>query len=125
MTLLLSCFNDSFNHFIKSGDGAMGVSSALGGGAAFAGGTGDRAVEEEPDPLDGTTTDPVEEEGVIDKRPRDGVAMAAADDFPLAPTVVHAPPVDGVVGVAYTEDIRSEWLTHRIGIAPTLFVVSA
>jgi hypothetical protein len=120
----LSCFNESFNHFMKSGDGATGVSSALGGGVAFAGGTGERALEVVPDPLDGAAIDPVEE-GVIGRRPTEGVAIGIAVVFPLEPTVVHAPPVDRVAGVAYTQDIPSEWLIHRTGIAQTLFVVSA
>jgi hypothetical protein len=84
---------------MKSGDGATGVSSALGGGVAFAGGTGERALEVVPDPLDGAAIDPVEE-GVIGRRPTEGVAIGIAVVFPLEPTVVHAPPVDRVAGVA-------------------------
>lgn len=123
--MLLSCFNESFNHFIKSGDGATGVSSALGGGAAFAGGTGERAVEVLPDPLGGAATDP-EEEGVIGRRPTEGATIAAAVVFPLEPTVVHAPPVDRVAEVAYAQDIQSDRLIHQLGsTAQTLFVVSA
>lgn len=102
LTLLFSCFSESFNHFIKSGDGATGVSSALGGGITFAGGAGERTVDVVPDPLDGTATDPVE--GGIGGRPTEGVAIAAAVVFPLEPTVVHAPPV--TAGVAYTQDIQ-------------------
>lgn len=83
------------------------MSSALGGGATFTGGAGERTVEVVPDPLDGTATDPVE--GSIGDRPTEGVAIAAAAVFPLAPTVVHAPPVEGV---AYMQNIRSESLTH-------------
>lgn len=75
------------------------MSSTLGGGVTFAGGTGERAVEVVPVPLDGTATGPVEE-GAIGRRPTEGVAIAAAVVFPLAPTVVHAPPVDRAAGVA-------------------------
>jgi hypothetical protein len=106
---------------MKSGDGATGVSSTLGGEITFAGGAGERTVDAVPDPLDGTAADPVE--GGIGGRPTEGVARAAAAVFPLAPTVVHAPPV--TAGVAYTQDIRSESLAHRIRIAQTLFVDSA
>ena len=125
LTLLFNCFNESFNHFIKSGDGATGVSSALGGGITFAGGADERAIDVVPDPLDGTATGPVE--GGIGSRPTGGVAMTAAVVFPLAPTVVHAPPVED--GVAYSQDIKSgvaypsNWdrtnLVHGFGICTT------
>jgi hypothetical protein len=95
----------------------------LGWGVTFAGGAGERAVDVVPDPLDGTAIDPAE--GGIGGRPTEGVAIATAVVFPLEPTVVHAPPVDRVAGVAYTQDIQLEPLTHRTGIAQTLFVVSA
>ena len=65
MTLLLSCFNESFNHFIKSGDGATGASSTLGvAGGAFAGGAGDRVEEVVMVPLEEDTAGPIEEDGV-------------------------------------------------------------
>jgi hypothetical protein len=121
LTLLFSCFNESFNHFIKSGDGATGVSSTLGGEITFAGGAGERAVDAVPDPLDGTATDPAE--GGTGGRPTEGVAIATAVVLPLEPTVVHAPPV--TAGVAYTQDIQLDPLTRRTGTAQTLLVVSA
>jgi hypothetical protein len=67
LTLLLSCLSESFNHFMKSGDGAIGASSALGvTGFTFVGGTGERAEEVAVVPLEGEdTTDPTEDDEVI------------------------------------------------------------
>jgi hypothetical protein len=52
---------------MKSGDGAMGASSALGAtGVVFAGGAGERAEEVAVLPLDDEgTTDPTEDDEVI------------------------------------------------------------
>ena len=101
LTLLLSCFSESFSHFMKSGDGATGVSSTLGGvEGPFAGGAGERAVAAETVPLD-EATDPMDEDGVIVGRPAGDAATTAADAFPLAPTVVHAPPTNEAAEFAY------------------------
>jgi len=79
---------------MKSGDGATGVSSTLGGAEGpFAGGAGERVAAAETVPLD-EATDPMDEDGVIVGRPAGDAATTAAVAFPLAPTVVHAPPVD-------------------------------
>lgn len=94
LTLVLSCFSESFNHFMKSGDGATGVSSTLGGAEgpfAGAGGAGERVAAAETVPLD-EATDPMDEDGVIVGRPAGDAATTVAVTFPLAPTVVHAPP---------------------------------
>ena len=78
---------------MKSGDGATGVSSCLGEAEGpFAGGAGKRvaavvAVLDE-------ATDPMDADGVTVGRPTGDAAPAAAVDFPLNPTVVHAPPPD-------------------------------
>src|SRR5712691_10189958 len=92
LTLVLSCFSESFSHFMKSGDGATGVSSTLGAAEGpFAGGAGERVAAAETVPLD-EATDPIDEDGVIVGRPAGDAATTAAVAFPLAPTVVHAPP---------------------------------
>ena len=101
LTLLLSCFSESFNHFMKSGDGATGVSSTLGEvEGPFASGAGERVVAAETVPLD-EATDPIDEDGVIVGRPAGDAATTAADDFPLAPTVVHAPPAGEAAEFVY------------------------
>jgi len=100
LTLLLSCFSESFSHFMNSGDGATGVSSTLGAaGGPFAGGAAERRVEGTT-PLD-EATDPMDDDGVKVGRPAEDAATMAAVAFPLAPTVVHAPPTDGAVELAY------------------------
>jgi hypothetical protein len=77
---------------MKSGDGATGVSSALGATEGpFIGGTGKRVAAV---PL-GETADPTEVDGVNVGRPAGDAATAAAVAFPLEPTVVHAPPANG------------------------------
>ena len=76
---------------MKSGDGATGVSSGLGAAEGpFAGGAGKRVAVVVAVPLD-EATDPMDADGVTVGRPAADAAIAAAD-FPLAPTVVHAPP---------------------------------
>jgi hypothetical protein len=68
---------------MKSGDGATGVSSALGAAEGpFVGGAGKRVAAVVAVPLD-EATDPMDADGVTVRRP------AAAADLP---TVVHAPP---------------------------------
>ena len=80
---------------MKSGDGATGVSSALGATEGpFAGDTGKRVTAVVAVPL-GEATDPMDVDGVNVGRPAGEAATAAAVAFPLAPTVVHAPPTDG------------------------------
>lgn len=76
---------------MKSGDGATGVSSALGAAEGpFAGGAGKRVAVAVVVPLDGAT-DPTDVDGVTVGRPAEDAATAAAVAFPLEPTVVHAP----------------------------------
>jgi hypothetical protein len=76
---------------MKSGDGATGVSSGLGAAeGTFAGGAGKRVAAVEAVPLDEATG----ADGVTVGRPAGDAATAAAVDFPLAPTVVHAPAPD-------------------------------
>jgi hypothetical protein len=80
---------------MKSGDGATGVSSALGTtGGPFAGDTGTRVAAVVTVPLD-EATDPTDVDGVNVGRPVGDAATEAAVVFPLAPTVVHAPPTNG------------------------------
>jgi len=77
---------------MKSGDGATGVSSALGGAEGpFAGGAGKREAAVVTVPLD-EATDPMDADGATVGRPAGDAATAAAVTFPLAPTVDHAPP---------------------------------
>jgi hypothetical protein len=77
---------------MKSGEGATGVSSGLGAAEGpFAGGTGMRTTAVVAVPL-GEDTDPMDVDGVNVGRPAGDAATAAAVVFPLAPTVVHAPP---------------------------------
>lgn len=77
---------------MKSGDGATGVSSALGAAEGpFAG--GGRVAAAVAVPLD-EATDPMDADGVTVGRPAGDAATAAAVPFPLAPIVVHAPPPD-------------------------------
>jgi hypothetical protein len=79
---------------MKSGDGATGVSSALGAAEGpFAGGAGKRVAAVVAVPLD-EATDPIDADGVTVGRPAGDTATAAAAGFPLEPTVVHAPPPD-------------------------------
>jgi len=80
---------------MKSGDGATGVSSGLRAAEGpFAGGGGKRvAAVAAAVPLD-EDTDPMDADGATVGRPAGDAATAAAVDFPLAPTVVHAPPPD-------------------------------
>ena len=86
---------------MKSGDGATGVSSTLGAAEGpFAGGAGERVATAEMVPLD-EATDPMDEDGVIVGRPAGDAATTAAAAFPLAPTVVHAPPTDDTAEFAY------------------------
>jgi len=83
---------------MKSGDGATGVSSTLGAAIGpFAGGAGERMAAAVTVDLD-ETTDPTDEEGVTVGRPAGDAVETAAAAFPLAPTVVHAPPADEAVG---------------------------
>jgi hypothetical protein len=77
---------------MKSGDGAIGVSSAFGAVEAPFGGGGRVAVVVAV-PLD-EATDPMDADGVTVGRPAGDAATAAAVAFPLAPIVVHAPPPD-------------------------------
>jgi hypothetical protein len=80
---------------MKSGDGATGVSTALGATEGpFAGDTGKRAAAVVTVPLD-AATDPTDVDGVNVGRPAGDAATVAAVVFPLAPTVVHAPPTEG------------------------------
>ena len=79
---------------MKSDDGTTGVSSALGAvEGPFAGGAGKRVVAVVAVPLD-EVTDPMDAAGVTVGRPAGDAATPAAVDFPLAPTVVHAPAPD-------------------------------
>jgi len=71
------------------------VSSALGATEdPFASGTGMRVAAVVTVPL-GEDTDPTDVDGVNVGRPAGDAATAAAVVFPLAPTVVHAPPTGG------------------------------
>ena len=98
----MSCFSASFSHFIKSGDGATGVSSTLGAAVdPFAGSAGERTGAAVTVPLD-EATDPIDEDGVTVGRPAGDAATTAAAAFPLAPIVVHAPPDNGAAELAYT-----------------------
>jgi len=102
LTLLLSCFSASFSHFMKSGDGATGASSTLGAAVGpFAGGAGERTAAAVTVPLD-EATDPMDDDGVTVGRPAGDAVRAAAVVFPLAPTVVHAPPGNEAAEFAYT-----------------------
>ena len=86
---------------MKSGDGATGASSTLGAAVGpFAGGAGERTAAAVTVPLD--ATDPMDDEGVTVGRPAGDAVTAAAVTFPLAPTVVHAPPDDEAGEFAYT-----------------------
>ena len=86
---------------MKSGDGATGVSSTLGTAVGpFADGAGERMAAAVTVDLDGAT-DPTDEEGVTVRRPAGDTVETAAAVFPLAPTVVHAPPADEAVGFTY------------------------
>lgn len=76
---------------MKSGDGATGVSSGLGAAEGpFAGEAGKRAAAVVAVPL-GEATDPMDADVITVGRPAGDAATAAAADFPLKPTVVHAP----------------------------------
>ena len=80
---------------MKSGDGATGVSSALGATEGpFTGGTGKRVAAVAAVPL-GEAADPTDVDGVNVGRPAGDAATTAAVPFPLEPTVVHAPPANG------------------------------
>lgn len=82
---------------MKSGEGATGVSSGFGTTEGpFTGGTGERTGAVVTVPL-GEDTDPMDVDGVNVGRPAGDAATAAAVVFPLAPTVVHAPPTGGAV----------------------------
>lgn len=84
---------------MNSGDGATGVSSALGvAGGPFAGGAAERTVVGTT-PLD-EGADPMDDEGVNVGRPAEDAATMAAVAFPLGPTVVHAPPINGAAELA-------------------------
>ena len=86
---------------MKSGDGATGVSSTLGEvEGPVAGGAGERAAAAETVALD-EATDPMDEDGVMAGRPAGDATTTAADAFPLAPTVVHAPPTNEAAEFAY------------------------
>ena len=79
---------------MKSGVGATGVSSGLGAAEdPFAGWAGKRVAAVVAVPLD-EATDPMDADGVTVGRPAGDAATVAAVDFPLEPTVVHAPPPD-------------------------------
>jgi hypothetical protein len=89
---------------MKSGDGATGVSSLLGVAIGpIAGCAGERTVVAVTVPLD-EATDPIDEDGVTVGRPAGDAVTAAAVAFPLAPTVVHAPPDDKAAEFAYTRN---------------------
>ncbi len=79
---------------MKSGDGATGGSSALREAEGpFTGAAGMRVAAVVVVPLD-EATDPMDVDGVTVGRPAGDAATAATVIFPLAPTVVHAPPPD-------------------------------
>jgi len=89
LTVLLSPFKESPSHFKNSCEGTGGGSSILGAslGAAGRDPAGPLVQTEEGDPA----ALRVEVEGVIAARTVDGIE---ADAFPVAPTVVQAPPPD-------------------------------
>ena len=110
---------------MKSGDGATGVSSTLGAAEGpFAGGAGERMTAVVTVPLD-EATDPMDEDGVTAGRPAGDAATTAAVAFPLAPTVVHAPPTDETVGLAYIRDEFSPSKPAPNSNLLTLLVLSA
>jgi hypothetical protein len=109
LTELLSPFKESLSHFRKSCEGVAGSSSALDVRVVL----GDEVGLDAAGPLVRTTDNDPEEigadgEGAIERRtaPDD-----AADVFPVAPTVVHAPPPGATVKVLY---LRSEQFGQRI-----------
>lgn len=102
---------------MKSGDGATGVSSALGTAEGpFAGGAGKRVAAVVTVPLD-EATDPIDADDVTVGRPAGDAATAAAVDFPLLPTVVHAPPPDCAGEFTWNETHLFKASRHRTCIS--------
>lgn len=90
MTELLSPFKESLSHFKKSCEGAAGGSSILGVGVGLGAEIGLDAVGPFVRAADiDTDVVRVEVEGVINGRTRPNGAVVV---FPVAPTVIHAPP---------------------------------
>ena len=100
LTELFSPFNESFNHFMKAGEGTTGVSSTLDADATLtAAGAGDRATATVPF---GARVEEVINEAVdvaVGLAGRTAAGIVGADSLPFEPTVVQAPPTVGV-GVA-------------------------
>jgi hypothetical protein len=102
---------------MKSGDGATGVSSTLGvAEGPFAGGAGKRVAAVGAVPLD-EATDPMDADGVTVGRPAGDAVTAPAVAFPLAPTVVHAPPDDEAAEFAYTRNAFDQRNTNQTCIS--------
>jgi len=89
LTELLSPFKESLSHFKKSCEGAAGGSSALSDAVGLLAEIGLAAVGPFVQTADRPEALRVEVEEVIEGRT---APNGAADVFPVAPTVVHAPP---------------------------------
>jgi hypothetical protein len=89
------------------------VSSTLGAAVGpFAGGAGERTVAAVTVPLE-EATDPIDEDGVTVGRPAGDTVIAAAVAFPLAPTVVHAPPDGEAAEFAYARNAFNQGSTNQ------------
>jgi hypothetical protein len=121
LTELLSPFNESLSHFRKSCEGGTGVSSTLGIEADLGAEISLDAVGPLVRTVDKLAELGVEVEGVIIGRT---APVGVADIFPVAPTVVHAPPLVWTDNVLYSGSEKFAWLM-TFAKALTLFVVSA
>ena len=96
LTELLSPFNESFNHFMKAGEGTTGVSSTLDADATLtAAGAGDRETETVPfgARVEVVTAAVDVAVGLTGRTP---AGIVGAVNLPFEPTVVQAPPTAGV-----------------------------